>query len=167
MSAMDKHKKLVSIHDLIAAVPHDGVGVTPDDARQIAYAILDRCEAVDPTEEESEWERVAAAQDREWLAEKEAEMEAEMEADHARLVNGRQAARMAAAGANDQRWRSEVMRMGLDLREPTPHLVQVMKAGKVHAEWWPTKGTTMHRQQRGPRCGDSAAFLRWLRTLGA
>jgi hypothetical protein len=152
--------KHVQLGDLLAGLSRSGT-VTVSAARALARDILDLCESVDPTEEESEWERYAAQQDRDTLAER----EAEMEADHDRLVNERQAVRMAATGANDQRWRSEVMRMGLDLREPTPHVIQVMKAGKVHAEWWPTKGTTMHRQQRGPRCVDSAAFVRWLRTL--
>ncbi len=140
--------------------------MTTSAARALAHDILDRCEAVDPTEEEGEWERHAECVDREELAGVVSEAAlAFMKADGSRLVNERQAARLAAAGANDQRWRSEVMRMGFDLREPTPHLIQAMRGGKVFAEWWPSKGTTMHAQKRGPRCADAAAFLRWLRTL--
>jgi len=150
-------QKYVDLRDLLA-----GAGfMTTSAARRLAHDMLDACEAVDPTEEEGEWERHAAQQDREYLAEREAEMDAE----HERLVAQRQAGRRAAAGVDEQAWRSEVMRMGFEVREPSPHHVQVRRSGKVLAEWWPSKGTTMSAQQRGPRCADAAAFLRWLRGL--
>lgn len=146
-------KKYVDLTDLVAGL-RPGVGMAVADARLLAEAILDRCDAVDPIEEESEWERFAAVQDREALAEREREMEAAL-----------QSWNRSSTGVDDQAWRSEVMRMGLAVREPSPHHVQVMRGGKVLAEWWPSRGTTMHRQARGPRCSDSSAFLRWLRTL--
>lgn len=152
--------KHVDLSHLVKEPPLSAT-MTVEVARRLAHDILDACERVDPTEEESEWERYAARQDAEFVVEK---IE-EMEADRARIVADRQQRRRGAAKVDDQAWRSEVMRMGLGLREPTPHCVQVMRSGKVFAEWWPGKGTTMHQQKRGPRCMDSAAFVRWLRTL--
>jgi hypothetical protein len=126
--------KHVQLGDLLAGLSRSGT-VTVSAARALARDILDLCESVDPTEEESEWERYAVQQNKEFLAEVEREMGAVAPLGGDRAMRRRE----ELAQVNDQRWRSEVMRMGLDLREPTPHLIQVMKAGEVHAEWWPAK----------------------------
>jgi hypothetical protein len=52
----------------------------------------------------------------------------------------------------------------LTVHMPSPHHVQVRTAdGKVFAEWWPSKGTTMMDQQRGPRCRTAEDVVAWLR----
>lgn len=136
--------KYVDLTDLVSDL-RPGVGVAVNKARMLAESILDRCEAVDPTEEESEWERAVTR-----------------EQDEAAIA----AMNRSAARADHQAWRSEVMRMGLEIREPSAYHVQVVGRG-LHVDWWPSRGTTMHKQQRGPRCADAAAFVRWLRTLVA
>lgn len=154
--------KHVDLSHLVKEPPLSAT-MTVEAARRLAHDILDACERVDPTEEESEWERYAARQDAEFVAGK---IE-EMETDHAKIVAERHARRRSAAKVDDQAWRSEVMRMGLEIREPSPYSVQAMRGNKVFAEWWPSKGTTMHQQKRGPRCIDSAALVRWISTLVA
>lgn len=52
------------------------------------------------------------------------------------------------------------------LREPTPYCNQIIIDGKVFAEWWPKKGTTMYKGIRGKICSDYEEFLEWLKTLG-
>ena len=54
--------------------------------------------------------------------------------------------------------------MGLDVRNPSPHHVQLMQDGKVFADWWPSKGTTMMDGQRGPRCRTGEDLIAWLKT---
>ena len=149
--------KRVDLSDLLAGLPRSG-NLTVETARRLAHEILDACEAVEPAEDESEWERVAARQ----MVEMAAERQEEVEARRANLGGAKAARRREET---DQAWRSEVMRMGLELREPSPHHLQVTRGGKVFAEWWPSRGTTMHAHQRGPRCADSSAFVRWLRSL--
>lgn len=154
--------KHVDLSHLVKEPPLSAT-MTIEAARRLAHDILDACERVDPTEEEeeeSEWERYAARQQAEFASECEEEMETERAAD-------RPSRRRARAKVDEQAWRSEVVRMGLTIREPTPHCVQVMRGGKVFAQWWPGKGSTMHAYRRGLRCMDSAAFVRWLRTLVA
>lgn len=53
---------------------------------------------------------------------------------------------------------------GLTVTTPSPHHVQVRQDGKVLAEWWPSKGTTMSNQKRGPVCRTTADFVEWLRS---
>jgi hypothetical protein len=53
--------------------------------------------------------------------------------------------------------------MGLEVRNPSPHHVQVMQDGKVLAEWWPSKGTTMMDGKRGPRCRTGEDLIAWLK----
>ena len=53
----------------------------------------------------------------------------------------------------------------LSVRTPSPHQVQVMQDGKVFADWWPSKGTTMADGKRGPKCKTAAQVVEWLRDL--
>lgn len=48
----------------------------------------------------------------------------------------------------------------LSIRTPSPHQVQVMQDGKVLADWWPGKGTTMMDGKRGPKCKTAAQVIR-------
>lgn len=125
--------------------------MTTTAARQLAHDILDACEAVDPTEEESEWERHAAQQAR--------EMAAEAQRGPTVVAGNVEPAALARAIT------AAVGSRGLSVRQPTPHLFQVMQGRKVFAEWWPSRGTTRANGQPGPRCMDEARFVKWLRTL--
>lgn len=145
--------KYVNLEDLLSGLPRSGA-MTTSAARALAHDILDACEAVDPTEEESEWERHAANQARETA---DIEMR-EVEINRGPTVDPGALAKAIHAALGSR---------GLAIRQPSPHCIQVMQGRKVFAEWWPGKGTTMHRQARGPRCADSGAFVRWLRTLVA
>lgn len=126
--------------------------MTTSAARSLANDILDACEAVDPTEEESEWERYAANQAREAA---DIEMR-EVEAKRGPTVD---------LGALAKAIHAALGSRGLAVRQPSPHCIQVMQGRKVFAEWWPSKGTTMHAQKRGPVCRDASSVVRWLRTL--
>ncbi len=53
----------------------------------------------------------------------------------------------------------------LTVRVPSAHQVQVMQDGKVFADWWPGKGTTMADGVRGPKCKNAAQIVAWLRDL--
>lgn len=54
----------------------------------------------------------------------------------------------------------------VEVRRPSVHHVQLRQDGKVFADWWPSKGTTMRDGKRGPKCKDSAALMAWLKTDG-
>ena len=49
------------------------------------------------------------------------------------------------------------------VRTPSPHHVQLMNDGSVVAEWWPSKGTTVMNQKRGPVCRTAAEFVAWVK----
>lgn len=53
----------------------------------------------------------------------------------------------------------------LTVRTPSAHQIQVMQDGKVFADWWPGKGTTMADGKRGPKCKNAAQVVAWLRDL--
>jgi hypothetical protein len=53
----------------------------------------------------------------------------------------------------------------LTVRMPSAHQIQVMQDGKVFADWWPSKGTTMADGVRGPRCKNAAQVVAWLKDL--
>lgn len=143
-------QKYVQLQDLLAGLPQSG-NMTTTAARRLAHDIIDACEAVDPTEEESEWERYAAQQAREMVAETtQAGPAPTSEADPGEL------AKAINAGLGSR---------GLAVRKPSPHCLQVMQGHKVFAEWWPSRGTTRANNQRGPKCYGYDDVVRWLRTL--
>ncbi len=43
--------------------------------------------------------------------------------------------------------------------------LQVLQNGKVFAEWWPKKGTTMADGKRGKICKTNEEFLNWLKEV--
>ncbi len=55
--------------------------------------------------------------------------------------------------------------MDLQILRPSAHHVQFRMDGKVLADWWPSKGTTMINGQRGPLCETGEEVLAWLKTL--
>jgi len=61
-------------------------------------------------------------------------------------------------------WEAEAADMGLTIRRPSDHQVQFLQDGKVLADWWPGKGTTMMDGKRGPRCATGDAVIAWLKT---
>lgn len=124
-----------------------------EDVRRVAYALLDLCEAADPTEEESEWERCAAQQSREMAAETQ-------EAERAPTVTPG-----IDPGALARAIHAALGSRGLSVRKPSQHHVQIMSGRKVFAEWWPSRGTTRANGQAGPRCRDEVRLVAWLRTL--
>ncbi len=61
-------------------------------------------------------------------------------------------------------WEQEAADMGLHvLRHNQGAHVQFVQDGKVLAEWWPSKGTTMTDGKHGPRCGTGEAVIAWLK----
>ncbi len=55
--------------------------------------------------------------------------------------------------------------IGLTIMRPSPHAVQFRRNGKVLAEWWPGKGTTMANGRRGPVCKDGDELVGWLESF--
>ena len=53
----------------------------------------------------------------------------------------------------------------LTIRTPSPHQVQVMQDGKVLADWWPSKGTTMMDGRKGPKLLSAERVAEWLREV--
>jgi len=53
----------------------------------------------------------------------------------------------------------------LIVRTPSAHQIQVMQDGKVFADWWPSKGTTMADGVRGPKCKTAAEVVAWMKTV--
>jgi hypothetical protein len=43
--------------------------------------------------------------------------------------------------------------------------VQLREGGKVFADWWPSKGTTIKDGKRGPVCADGEDLIAWLRSV--
>jgi nitrous oxide reductase accessory protein NosL len=72
---------------------------------------------------------------------------------------------MAASGSRP--WEDEVTDskdgLGLQVRRPKDNHVQFMQDGKVLAEWWPSKGTTMMDGKRGPMCTTGEDVVAWLK----
>ena len=54
---------------------------------------------------------------------------------------------------------------GLVASRPSAHHVQLRQDGKVFAEWWPSKGTTLSDGKRGPVCRTVAELIDWLKGL--
>jgi hypothetical protein len=61
-------------------------------------------------------------------------------------------------------WETAAADMGLTIRRPSDQHVQFMQDGKVLADWWPSKGTTMMDGKRGPRCRIGESVVAWLKT---
>lgn len=55
--------------------------------------------------------------------------------------------------------------LGLQVLRPSTHQIQFRLNGKVHADWWPGKGTTLSDNERGPICKTGEEVLEWLRSL--
>ena len=75
--------------------------------------------------------------------------------------------RRAVAASGSRPWEEEATDaengLGLQVRRPKENHVQFMQDGKVLAEWWPTKGTTMMDGQSGPACGTGEDVVAWLK----
>ena len=71
-----------------------------------------------------------------------------------------------AATSDTRPWLNDVCEMGLDvLRFNDGKHVQFMQDGKVLADWWPGKGTTMMDGKRGPACMRGEDVIAWLKTV--
>lgn len=134
--------------------PH-GLLLSPAEAREFATALLDAAEEIDPCDEDdepSQWEIQLEAEQRAYARRHEAEL--------ARKIDARSLLAQLAA---------EVRRLpgGLSVRQPAAYHLQVMRGGRVFADWWPSKGTTRAARAvaAGPKCHDVAALVRWLREL--
>ena len=53
----------------------------------------------------------------------------------------------------------------MTVTRPSQYHVQVREDGKVVAEWWPSKGTTMAGGRRGPRCRTEGDVVAWMKML--
>lgn len=53
----------------------------------------------------------------------------------------------------------------MTVTRPSQYHVQVREDGKVVAEWWPSKGTTMAGGRRGPRCHTESDVVEWMKML--
>lgn len=62
-------------------------------------------------------------------------------------------------------WEEQAADMGLTLRRPIENHVQFMQDGKVHAEWWPSKGTTLMDGKRGLWCRTGDDVIAWLKSV--
>jgi len=62
-------------------------------------------------------------------------------------------------------WEEQAADMGLDIRRPSDHQVQFKQDGKVIADWWPSKGTTIMDGKRGPWCRTGEDVIAWLRLI--
>lgn len=56
-----------------------------------------------------------------------------------------------------------LQKFGLHLVQKTAFHFHITKAGKVIAQWWPTRGQTMLGQEKGPTCKTAAELETWLR----
>ena len=65
----------------------------------------------------------------------------------------------------DRRPRDYASDSKLVILTPSEHHLQLRQDGKVFAEWWPSKGTTMTEGRRGRRCRTVAEFIDWLNTI--
>ena len=75
--------------------------------------------------------------------------------------------RSVHAASNSRPWEDEATDskdgLGLQVRRPKDNHVQFMQDGKVLAEWWPSKGTTMMDGKRGPVCATGEDVVAWLK----
>jgi len=74
--------------------------------------------------------------------------------------------RALAAQVGAGSWEQEAIEdMDLHVMRPSEHQVQFRQEGKVLADWWPSKGTTMSGGKRGPVCKTGDAVVAWLKSL--
>lgn len=72
--------------------------------------------------------------------------------------------RAVHVASNARPWREEVVDLGLEIVEYNAGAhVQLRQDGKVFAEWWPGKGTTMMDGKRGPKCATGEDVVAWLK----
>jgi hypothetical protein len=62
-------------------------------------------------------------------------------------------------------WEEQAADMGLTIRRPSDHQVQFVQDNRVLANWWPSKGTTLRDNNRGPWCRTGEDVIAWLKTI--
>lgn len=95
-------------------------------------------------------------------ADMEIERQQQAFADKARADHDKEVRRAREATAA----RLALRKMGLKLVQKTAFHFHITKAGKVIAQWWPTRGQTMLGQVKGPRCSTASALVKWLSMPG-
>jgi hypothetical protein len=78
--------------------------------------------------------------------------------------------RRVSAAVPSRPWREEATSaldgLGLEVVDHNAGShVQFRQDGKVLAEWWPNKGTTMMDGKRGPMCRTGEDVVAWMKTM--
>ncbi len=62
---------------------------------------------------------------------------------------------------------SRLRELGVELVFRSEYHCHLVRGGRVLAQWWPSTGTTRLGEERGQRCQDGAALVRWIRKVVA